>query len=337
MSFQPTITENCECPKCFEKSEWKRPKVIVMEGTTIVDTKSAGGGMGAVAGVGRGQGGISVVYQGVTLSTVGTHTSSMAVAYFPPDEPAEYVNREKWTSAAKNAVSRAAEIVESIERMCEEGKPLGFFSNTDSDIQVAQKRYLEARDIIERLAKYEIELAVWEQSRICGRCGTAYITQSEHASATHRIKIPGPKFDYPGRERRCVCGSHVWMNAHMHFEKKLEEAYEPQSAICRKIQQLDTFLADGRRKLVTAELRAKSDSFLDRIKKKILPLDPEALREDVRAMEATAFRLEEQRKRELPEIELRVAKLKEERDNDLLFSLRRFCSKCHRAYIPKQP
>jgi hypothetical protein len=52
-------------------------------------------------------------------------------------------------------------------------------------------------------------------------------------------------------------------------------------------------------------------------------------------MEATAIRLEDQRKRALPEIELRVAKLKEEKDNDLLFSLRRFCSKCHRAYIPK--
>ena len=335
MPFNPTLTDSHECPKCSEKNEWKHPKVIVMEGTIIVDTGSDGGGFGSEIGIGRGQGGISVKYQGITFKTTGTQTSSMAAAYFPPDEPNDYVKKDYWIKVTKDAVDTAAKIVQEMAVLGKKGEsPSIIFGPSDSKIKNSEKSYHDARRMMELLAKYEVALEVWERSRVCSRCGTAYITQHEYASITHEIKIPSPQFNFSDIDCHCQCGSYLWINAQAYYQKKtaIDDKYGL-TVLDQRIQQAEEYLVKAKGRLSKAETEAHGRSFFYRLKNKFYSLDPVALRQEALAVEAGLAKSKEQRSTLVEQFNKGMTELKVRNDSDPDFAWRRFCEKCHRSYV----
>jgi hypothetical protein len=125
------------CPKC-QGHEWKLAKFLVMTGTTTVNSESDGGGFGLSAGLGRGHGGVGVNYQGVNLTTTGTHKSAAAIAYGPPDVPAEIGDVSSLLNECSHLALVASEEIKKIDEFAtaKEGIRPGFLSGAGSDTQL---------------------------------------------------------------------------------------------------------------------------------------------------------------------------------------------------------
>jgi hypothetical protein len=216
----PKIVDAPECPGC-SGAEWKLAKMVVLGGTVNVDTESDGGGFGVSAGLGRGQGGIGVNYQGLDVSTTGTHTQAAAAAYAPPNPPDQYEKKDDWLEQVNEDLKLAVKNIVEIDKFGTDPSRLehGFFQSkgSDYDIRNSEKRFIEARVHLVAILNYEKRHTLWEKTRVCTRCGEAYILKQDAAAYHPSFKIP--EFQFEGQDRKCPsCKSYCWKRADIYFQ-----------------------------------------------------------------------------------------------------------------------
>jgi hypothetical protein len=220
---EPRVSSDGSCPAC-SGVDWKLSKMMVLAGVTNVDTESSGGGFGIGGGVGRGHGGVGVNYQGVDLSTTGTHTTATAVEYAAPQAPDQYDRKYYWLEECSNLLKKAAEEVVKIDQFAttiENIKP-GLFSSAGSDagLENCEKRYKTCCDHLTAFQAYERDKALWDRTRICMRCGESFVTTEDRQSS--RASFDVPEFQFEGKHRRCpYCKAHQWKTAEVFFYGRL--------------------------------------------------------------------------------------------------------------------
>lgn len=210
----PTEVSTPGCPSCGGH-DWKRAKMIVLEGSTRVDTKSSGDSLGVGAGVGRGHGGVGISYQTVDLATTGSVTQDYALEYAPPTPPPQYDQRDVWR-ARLEAIS--VELGAAINRIDEfaldpkDLKPGLFGAGGEPDVQEYKSKYAELRSHLEQILEYERSRALWDKTRVCTRCGERYISSDDARAILPSFRIP--EFGFNGQGRCCPkCGKYGWKQA----------------------------------------------------------------------------------------------------------------------------
>jgi ribosomal protein S27AE len=226
---EPEVSTADSCPSC-NSIDWKLAKMLVLEGMTIINSKSSGGGFGVSAG----SSGIGVNYQGIDLSTNGTQKVAMVDEYAPPKPPREYIQKDSLIKKCSEALENSAQIILRIDEFAQNTVSInpGFFSNANknSTLLLEADNYKKASEQLLGFQKYELEKAIWERTRVCGRCGDSFITPKDKQLAKSNINIP--KYSFVGKDRQCPnCHSYQWKTASAYYsililqlEKDVQEA-----------------------------------------------------------------------------------------------------------------
>lgn len=232
-----TVSQDGCCPSCTSDN-WKLAKVIVASGTSVVDTESDGGGWGA----GVGSGGVGVNYQGVNLDTKGTFTTTEAAKFadLEPQMPDCYNKKSSLISNCTNAMIKSQEGIEKVDRLAlklDTIKPHMFGGISDRDFQRLREEYDSCAATLKTIEEYDINKALWDKMRVCGRCGESFVTTADMQQANSR-KIKIPKFTFKGEDGRCPsCMSYIWKTTDAFFDIKIRELQSVCSLAKKKLDE----------------------------------------------------------------------------------------------------
>lgn len=226
------ISTDGHCPSC-SGIDWKLAKMIVLDGIANIETESEGGGFGVSAGLGRGQGGIGVNYQGFNSSASGTITKATSEVYAPPCPPDYYDSKEDWITSRDIQLWRAARTMLEIDQFALNATTMerGFFSTNGDENAIgdSKKQFLIYNEKLakwkEKFQKYEKDMAIWNKTRVCTRCGERFILEEQVPDISPTINILTFKFE--GQNRYCPqCRSYGWKRADIFFCIKIREIEE---------------------------------------------------------------------------------------------------------------
>lgn len=261
-------TDNCPTCSC---AEWKFAKFLVLEGSTLVNTESSGGGFGGSAGIGQGQGGVGINYQGVDLKTTGTHISALVAQHLPPEPPPNYNKKQELLDECAKRLKDAAHKIKKVDEFAKNNASLapGIFGNADSGLDYIEVMFDNARIQLEHIAKHERSRILWEQTRVCLRCGEAFVGKG-YIEPTEG-SFPIPEFEFEGKERCCThCEQYYWKPEDTYYNIKLSEANN-------KLKWAEEWL--------TEEIKKAEDknegSWWRRLMKKYFPPNPERAKLEV--------------------------------------------------------
>lgn len=200
--------------------------MLVLAGVTQIDTESKGGGFGVGIGLGSGQSGVGVNYQGIDLSTTGTHSVAMAIEYSPPTPPDEYANKEHWIKECYSNLKDSAKIIMKMDEFAQNADKIkpGIFNmfSSDSSLSVHKDNFDKAYNHLLQFQEYERKKTIWNQTRVCNRCGESFVPTEGLKEVEYSFVLPEYSFD--GKDRCCpCCKSHQWKSAENFFSIPIRE------------------------------------------------------------------------------------------------------------------
>jgi len=281
----PNVSNDGRCTSCAS-DDWKLAKVIVSSGTTIVDTESDGGGFGVSAG----RGGLGLNYQGMNLDTKGTLKTADVDKYSAPQMPPNYNEKlsilqdcHKQISEARGGILKADAYASN--RLAVKPGFFDFFK--DSNFEDWRNAYDKNVAILETFRLYEVNMALWDKTRVCNRCGEAFVAANDKLASERKIAIPEYTFD--GAQRKCpFCNSYVWKTAEAFFDIRIRELQNESDSAHKTL-------------VKAVELANKpSGGFLVKIQK-FVTIKPEDAQKEVERIES---QLADMRKRQQEGIEL---------------------------------
>lgn len=302
---EPKLSNDGNCPAC-SGVDWKLAKVLVLAGVTNIDTESDGGGFG----VGVGGRGVNVNYQGLDLSTTGTHTTGTAAEYAAPKAPDQYDKKDHWLKECSNVLKQAAGGGVKIDQFAATTEKItpGLFSISDTNgyLESCEKYYKECCDHLIAFQAYEREKALWDRTRVCQRCGESFVTNEDRQSSKASFDVPELLFE--GKHRRCPkCNSYQWKTAEVFFSIKTRQLEEKLKVDMERLQEALDYASNP-----------SDGGFWKKLGRKLLTLKPEDAKRNV---EQTQVKLS-------ATIEARDQTIQHHPD----FQNTRVCSACEASY-----
>lgn len=236
------------CPTCGHAG-WRLAKVVHLAGLSSSTSNSDGGGFGLAAGVGEGQKGVAVNYQAVHLRSEGVTTSHAAAHYAPPEEPDDYsAGWYEWLER------RIADVREELRKVDEAAlNPQAIVTRTwepfgktfDAAIQDSVDAAKNLRQRCMGDQAYEVQLSLWSVTRVCDRCGEAFITSEDKERAIEAVPSV-PEFSIPELDRRCpngACQSFAWKPARLYLQVKIDDAAALEEKAASRLSAAEAFAA----------------------------------------------------------------------------------------------
>ena len=153
------------CPNCGH-DEWKSASFVYKSGYSTIDTSTKSVG----AGVGAGGGAIGAAGS----KTTGFQQTLLSADVSPPEKPSNYGVTVYWALTIIFMVW-AAGVAEPLGLVVLIGAIYIWFTNV---------RYKVKADFESRLMDYHQQMELWEQSRVCQRCGNVYAPAESQLART---------------------------------------------------------------------------------------------------------------------------------------------------------
>ena len=273
--------------------------MMVLAGHSTVNMESSGGGYGLSAGIGRGHGGIGVNYQGIDLETTGSQATGITLEYAPPNPPEHYGEKTKLIKECSDLLDEAVMTLSNIDKFANltgSKKPSLFDTNSSGiHIGTCESGYTKRKNKLIPIQSYERAKALWDRTRVCGRCGESFVTPEESSTSNDSFEIPD--FDFPGINQKCPhCKSYQWKTAKAFYKIKIDAL---QSSVRQNENGVKVALESKR----AAE--ANEGGFLKRLGRKFFAANPEdeAAKLDASKIVLAAAILTREKVMERPDIE----------------------------------
>lgn len=157
------------CPQC-QSNDWKSTKMMHLTGLTHANSTTEGSGSGIGIGIGRGRGGIDITSTNYQENSLGQHQSELSRLFSPPIEP-------KFSETKQQLISELRLNVEAEANRLElKDSDKGWWPKNILDVY--RGRIVDALTKINELDKYEKQKRIWDEARVCQRCGTQYFVKN---------------------------------------------------------------------------------------------------------------------------------------------------------------
>lgn len=156
-----------------------------------------------------------------SVRTSASGRSHAAKEFAAPIPTTNLANKERHLQACRDALDDLRRAREEIDRFADDPRAItpGIIldkASCDKAIRAAKEKFDWHLNDVFRIHHYELQLALWETTRVCLRCGTGYMTEGERAAV--RATFEMPVFQVPNEHEHCPrCETYQWKTPAAYF------------------------------------------------------------------------------------------------------------------------